>query len=51
MPDRDLKTDSNKLLLKVNMNAGHAGSSGRYDYLNEIAFEYAFILDIFGIKD
>ncbi|MGH7375136.1 MAG: S9 family peptidase [Candidatus Rokuibacteriota bacterium] len=31
-------------MFKVNMEAGHGGSSGRYDYLREIAFDYAFIL-------
>ena len=31
-------------VLKVNMDAGHGGASGRYDYLREIAFDYAFIL-------
>ncbi|MCP4570549.1 MAG: S9 family peptidase [FCB group bacterium] len=40
------KTDTNRLLLKTNMGAGHGGASGRYDYLKEIAFEYAFILDL-----
>ena len=39
------KTDANTLLLKTNMGAGHGGSSGRYDYLEEMAFRYAFILD------
>src|SRR5581483_1401955 len=33
---RTLKTDSNPLLLKTNMAAGHGGASGRYDYLHEI---------------
>ncbi len=42
---RATKTDSNSLLLKTNMGAGHGGSSGRYDYLEEMAFRYAFILD------
>lgn len=42
---RELKTDDNQLLLKTNMGAGHSGASGRYDYLKEMAFEYAFILD------
>jgi oligopeptidase B len=46
---RALKTDNNVLLLKTNMGAGHGGASGRYDYLKEIAFEYAFMLDIVGI--
>ena len=31
-------------LFKINMDAGHGGASGRYDYLREIAFDYAFIL-------
>ncbi len=42
---RTLKTDDNLLLLKTNMDAGHAGASGRYDYLKEVAFDYAFLLD------
>jgi oligopeptidase B len=41
---RTLKTDSNALLLVTNMQAGHGGSSGRYDYLKEIALDYAFLL-------
>ncbi|MGA3010587.1 MAG: S9 family peptidase [Terracidiphilus sp.] len=41
---RTLKTDDNSLLLVTNMQAGHGGSSGRYDYLKEIAFDYAFLL-------
>ncbi len=47
---RTMKTDTNRLLFKVNMGAGHGGASGRYDYLKEIAFEYAFILDVMGMK-
>jgi oligopeptidase B len=41
---RTLKTDGNALLLKINMGAGHGGASGRYDYLREIALDYAFLL-------
>jgi len=41
---RTLKMDKNPLLLVTNMQAGHGGSSGRYDYLKEIAFDYAFLL-------
>jgi oligopeptidase B len=48
---RTLKTDSNVLILKTNMAAGHGGSSGRYDRLREIAFDYAFILGQLGIKN
>ncbi|MGM0599615.1 MAG: S9 family peptidase [Candidatus Rifleibacteriota bacterium] len=47
---RSEKTDNNILLLKTNMKAGHSGASGRYDFLKEIAFEYAFILKFMGIK-
>ena len=42
---RATKTDKNTLLLETNMGAGHGGSSGRYDYLKEMAFRYAFVLD------
>ncbi|HNW12900.1 MAG TPA: prolyl oligopeptidase family serine peptidase, partial [Candidatus Rifleibacterium sp.] len=47
---RDTKKDKNLLLLKTNLDAGHAGASGRYDYIKEIAFEYAFIFKVFGVK-
>jgi oligopeptidase B len=48
---RSMKTDKNLLLLKTNMAAGHGGASGRYDYLKEIAFEYAFLLDRAGVMN
>ena len=46
---RATTTAHNRLLLKTNMGTGHAGASGRYDFLRQIAFDYAFILDTFGI--
>jgi oligopeptidase B len=46
---RTVKTDANPLLLKTNMAAGHGGASGRYDYLHEVAFDYAFVLTQLGI--
>ena len=45
---RATKTDQNVLLLKTNMGAGHGGASGRYEYLKEKAFEYAFLIDQVG---
>jgi oligopeptidase B len=47
---RTLKTDGNALLFKTNMGAGHGGASGRYDYLREIALDYAFLLTQLGIQ-
>jgi len=46
---RTLKRDATPLLLHINMDAGHGGSSGRYDYLKEIAFDYAFLLTQLGV--
>jgi oligopeptidase B len=46
---RTMKTDDSPLLLHINMDAGHGGSSGRYDYLKEIAFDYAFLLTQLGV--
>jgi oligopeptidase B len=48
---RTLKTDANPLLLKTNMAAGHGGASGRYDYLREVAYDYAFMLSQLGLAN
>jgi oligopeptidase B len=47
---RTLKTNDTPLLLHINMDAGHGGASGRYDYLKEIAFDYAFLLTQLGVE-
>jgi oligopeptidase B len=46
---RTLKTDGRPLLLKTNMAAGHGGASGRYDFLREVAYDYAFVLWQMGL--
>ena len=47
---RTHKTDKNVLLLKTNMEAGHGGASGRFEYLKEIALNYAFLFALEGIE-
>lgn len=48
---RDMKTDNNTLLLRTNMETGHGGTTGRFRVYKETAQEYAFILDLAGIKE
>ncbi|MGI9025724.1 MAG: prolyl oligopeptidase family serine peptidase, partial [Burkholderiaceae bacterium] len=48
---RDMKTDSNPLVFKINMEAGHGGKSGRFRRLQEVAEEYAFMLDLLGMQE
>lgn len=48
---RELKTDNNILILDTNMDVGHGGASGRYERYKRTALEYAFILDLAGIKE
>jgi oligopeptidase B len=43
-----MKMDDNMLILKTNMEAGHGGASGRFEYLKEVAFEYSFLLKLAG---
>jgi oligopeptidase B len=46
---RELKTGDRLLLLRTNMDAGHAGASGRFERLKEVALAYAFALKIVGL--
>lgn len=46
---REHNTGKSTILLKTNMGAGHGGSSGRYDRLKEVAFDYAYALTQVGI--
>lgn len=46
---RDMKTDKNVLLLKTDMEYGHGGASGRFDYLKDVALVYAFMFKLEGI--
>jgi oligopeptidase B len=48
---RATKTDKNLLLLHTNMEFGHGGASGRFDYLKDVAQDYAFLLTLEGITE
>ncbi|MFA8437101.1 MAG: S9 family peptidase [Marinifilaceae bacterium] len=48
---REMKTDDNSLLIKINMDFGHGGASGRFERYKEVALEYAFVLDQLGVKE
>lgn len=48
---REMKTDNNTLLLRTNMETGHGGTTGRFKVHRETAQEYAFVLDLAGIKE
>jgi oligopeptidase B len=47
---RAMKTDDNILIMDCNMDVGHGGASGRFERYRVTALEYAFILDLAGIK-
>lgn len=48
---RDLKTDDNLLIFHINMDYGHGGASGRFEWIKETALEYAFIFDLLYITE
>ena len=47
---RAMRTDDNPLLLKIHMDSGHAGASGRFERIKEVAEEYAFIINALGTE-
>lgn len=47
---RSLKACDSIIVLKTNMTAGHGGASGRYERLEEVAGEFAFVLKAFGLE-
>ncbi|HEX8461084.1 MAG TPA: S9 family peptidase [Segetibacter sp.] len=48
---REMKTGDNVLLLHTNMKFGHGGASGRFDYLKDVALNYAFLFALEGITE
>lgn len=48
---REMKTDDNVLLLRTNMETGHGGATGRFKIYRETAQEFAFLLDLAGIRE
>ncbi|MBV9913885.1 MAG: S9 family peptidase [Sinobacteraceae bacterium] len=47
---RQMKTDRNPLVFRINMQAGHGGKSGRFQKYHDIAEQYAFMLDLVGAE-
>ncbi|MCD6354636.1 MAG: S9 family peptidase [Prolixibacteraceae bacterium] len=48
---RELKTDDNLLIFHINMEYGHSGASGRFQWIKDTALEYAFIFNQLGLKE
>ena len=48
---RDMKTDSNSLLLDCDMEVGHGGAAGRFKRHRKTALQYAYLLDLAGKTD
>jgi oligopeptidase B len=47
---RELKTDDNLLLFQTQMDFGHGGASGRFQWIKDLALEYAFILELINYE-
>ena len=48
---RAVNQGEGRIVLRMNVNAGHGGASGRYDRLKEVAQSYAFVLDTVGMRE
>jgi oligopeptidase B len=48
---REAQAGARPSLLKINMEAGHGGAAGRFDFLKEIALDYAFALKAIGAEE
>jgi len=48
---RTVQQGNNVILLKTDMDYGHGGASGRFDYLKDVALNYAFLLKLEGITE
>jgi len=48
---RKVKKGNNVILLKTDMDYGHGGASGRFDYLKDVALNYSFLLKLEGISE
>jgi oligopeptidase B len=48
---RALKTDKNVIIFHINMDYGHGGASGRFDYLKDVALQYVFLFRLEGIEE
>jgi len=48
---RKVKKGNNIILLKTDMDYGHGGASGRFDYLKDVALNYSFLLKLEGISE
>ncbi len=47
---RAMKKDKNRLLFYTNMDAGHGGASARYKQYEEMALQFAFLIDLAGVR-
>jgi oligopeptidase B len=47
---RRVRTDDRLLVMRINMEAGHGGKSGRFEHLHEVAEEYAFLVSEAGLQ-